>query len=60
MTSSWTVAPLTWQIPLSIRRAYTPAELDSLLHEAGIDDAEVTTHPWFRMAAVKTTPNGHA
>jgi SAM-dependent methyltransferase len=44
--------------PLSIRRAYTPAELGDLLHRAGIDDAEVTTHPWFRMAAVKITANG--
>jgi ubiquinone/menaquinone biosynthesis C-methylase UbiE len=45
--------------PLSIRRAYTPAELDELLHRAGIDDAEITTHPWFRMAAVKVTANSH-
>jgi hypothetical protein len=35
-------------------RAYTPAELDDLLHRAGIHDANITTHPWFRMAAVRT------
>lgn len=40
--------------PLSILRAYTPAELRDLLRRAGIVNAEVTTHPWFRMAAVWT------
>jgi ubiquinone/menaquinone biosynthesis C-methylase UbiE len=45
--------------PLSIRRAYTPAELDDLLCRAGIDDAEITTHPWFRMAAIKVMANDH-
>lgn len=39
--------------PLSILRAYTPAELDDLLHRAGIEDAKISTHLWFRMAAVK-------
>jgi ubiquinone/menaquinone biosynthesis C-methylase UbiE len=39
--------------PLSVRRAYTPAELDSLLRQAGIEDVTISTHRWFRMAAVK-------
>lgn len=39
--------------PLSVRRAYTPDELAGLLRRAGIEDAAITTHPWFRMAAVK-------
>jgi ubiquinone/menaquinone biosynthesis C-methylase UbiE len=39
--------------PLSIRRAYTPAELRSLLDEAGVENAEIVTLPWFRMAAIK-------
>ena len=40
-------------MPLSVLRAYTPAELEDLLARAGIADAAVTTHPLFRMAAVK-------
>lgn len=39
--------------PLSVRRAYTPAELDALLRRAGIADAAITRHRWFRLAAVK-------
>jgi SAM-dependent methyltransferase len=39
--------------PLSVRRAYTPVELRSLLDEAGVVDAEIRTVPWFRMVAVK-------
>ncbi len=39
--------------PLSIRRAYTPPELRSLLTEAGVENAEVKTLPWFRMVAIK-------
>jgi ubiquinone/menaquinone biosynthesis C-methylase UbiE len=39
-------------MPLSVRRAYTPSELRALLQEAGATGAEVTTHPLFRMAAV--------
>jgi ubiquinone/menaquinone biosynthesis C-methylase UbiE len=39
--------------PLSVRRAYTPAELAELLDRAGVHGAKITTHPWFRMAAVK-------
>jgi ubiquinone/menaquinone biosynthesis C-methylase UbiE len=38
--------------PLSVRRAYTTSELASLLHRAGVEGATITTHPWFRMAAV--------
>ncbi|MDQ3226177.1 MAG: methyltransferase domain-containing protein, partial [Chloroflexota bacterium] len=40
-------------MPLSVRRAYTPGELRALLQEAGIAGAIVTTHPLFRMAAVR-------
>lgn len=40
-------------MPLSVRRAYTPRELGMLLQEAGIPSATVTTHPLFRMAAVQ-------
>ena len=39
--------------PLSIRRAYTPAELCVLLDEAGVTNAEVKILPWFRMVAIK-------
>lgn len=39
--------------PLSVRRAYTPPELQEMLQRAGIENATVSTHPWFRMAAVK-------
>lgn len=39
-------------MPLSVLRAYTPDELRALLRQAGIADATVTTHPFFRMAAV--------
>lgn len=38
--------------PLSVRRAYTPSELASLLQRAGVEGVTITTHPWFRMAAV--------
>ena len=38
--------------PLSVLRAYTPAELADLLHRAGIHHAAISTNPWFRMAAV--------
>lgn len=40
-------------MPLSVWRAYTPDELRALLCEAGIFGAIVTTHPLFRMAAVR-------
>lgn len=39
--------------PLSIRRAYTPAELQSLLDEAGVENADIKSLPWFRMIAIK-------
>lgn len=41
-------------MPLSVRRAYTPRELRALLQEAGIPDVTITTHPLFRMAAVRS------
>ncbi len=44
--------------PLSIRRAYTPTELQTLLAEAGIEDATIRRHPWFRMAATKRSAAG--
>ncbi len=44
--------------PLSVRRAYTPTELDLLLRRAGVADAVISTHLWFRMAAVKTVDPG--
>jgi SAM-dependent methyltransferase len=43
-------------MPLSVLRAYTPDELRALLRQAGIPDARVTTHPLFRMAAVRRKP----
>ncbi|MFL5759967.1 MAG: methyltransferase domain-containing protein [Thermomicrobiales bacterium] len=46
--------------PLSILRAYTPAELADLLHRAGIEHATISRHRWFRMAAVKIGAGPHA
>jgi ubiquinone/menaquinone biosynthesis C-methylase UbiE len=43
-------------MPLSIRRAYTPRELGTLLREAGVSNATISTHPLFRMAAVQRKP----
>lgn len=40
--------------PLSVLRAYTPSELAELLERAGVAGASISTHPWFRMAAVVT------
>ncbi len=40
--------------PLSVRRAYTPAELRAMLTRAGVADATISTHPWFRMEALAT------
>lgn len=58
--AAWVAAHLTTRnrltrndAPLSVLRAWTPAELAGLLRCAGITDARITTHPWFRMAAVK-------
>lgn len=57
--AAWIAAHLTTRnrltrndAPLSVRRAYTPDELRELLHHAGVDNASITTHSWFRMAAV--------
>ena len=38
--------------PLSVHRAYTTDELRELLDAAGVRGAKISTHPWFRMAAV--------
>jgi ubiquinone/menaquinone biosynthesis C-methylase UbiE len=46
--------------PLSVLRAYTPAELRDLLQRAGIRDATVSTHRWFRMTAVRGGAPHHA
>jgi len=46
--------------PLSVLRAYTAVELDGLLRRAGIVDATITDHPWFRMAAVRELRDDHA
>ena len=43
-------------MPLSVRRAYTPGELRGLLARAGLSGAQITTHPLFRMAAVYRKP----
>lgn len=57
--AAWAAARLTTRnrltrndAPLSVLRAYTPAELDGLLCRAGVAGATISTHPWFRMAAV--------
>ena len=57
--AAWTASRLATRnrltrhdMPLSVRRAYTPRELRALLQEAGVAGASVTTHPLFRMAAV--------
>lgn len=46
--------------PLSVCRAYTPRELGHLMHRAGITDATISTHLWFRMAAVRKETSHHA
>ena len=41
--------------PLSVRRAYTPAEVSGLCEKAGLPDAAVVHHwPYFRLCAVRT------
>ena len=45
-------------MPLSVRRAYTPDELRDLLRNAGVADAAVGAHPLFRMAAVQRKSGG--
>lgn len=64
--AAWVAARLTTRnrltrndAPLSVRRAYTVAELADLLRRAGIEDAKITTHRWFRMAAVRTGAQRH-
>lgn len=65
--AAWIAARLTTRnrltrndAPLSVRRAYTPRELDDLLRRAGVEHAAVSTHPWCRMAAVKNKAIRHA
>ena len=43
--------------PLSIKRAYTPAELRALLDDADVQNVSIKTLPWFRMVAVKRAAN---
>ncbi len=57
--AAWIAAHLTTRnrltrhdAPLSVRRAYTPTELESLLHLAGIVDVTISRNLWFRMAAI--------
>ena len=57
--ASWLASRLTTRnrltrndAPLSVRRAYTPDELRSLLNEAGVHGAEIRVLPWFRMVAI--------
>ena len=64
--AAWLAARLTTRnrltrndAPLSVRRAYTPQELEELLTRAGIHDATISTHLWFRMAAVKIGATSH-
>lgn len=59
--AAWVAAHLTTgnrltrnDAPLSVRRAYTPSELEAMLRRAGINDATISRHAWFRMAAVKS------
>jgi ubiquinone/menaquinone biosynthesis C-methylase UbiE len=63
--AAWLAARLTTRnrltrndAPLSVRRAYTPDELRDLLGQSGIPNARITTHHWFRMAAVYQTERG--
>lgn len=58
--ASWFASRLTTRnrltrhdAPLSVRRAYTPAELQSLLDEAGVSNVKIELRPWFRMIAIK-------
>lgn len=57
--AAWFAARLTTRnrltrsdAPLSVLRAYTPDELASLLRRAGVEGATISSHSWFRMAAV--------
>lgn len=62
---AWLAAHLTTRnrltrhdAPLSVRRAYTPAELAALLAQAGVRGATIARRPWFRMMAVKVMGDG--
>ena len=64
--AAWVAARLTTRnrltrndAPLSVRRAWTVVELADLLRRAGVEDAKITTHRWFRMAAVRTGARRH-
>jgi ubiquinone/menaquinone biosynthesis C-methylase UbiE len=65
--AAWLAAHLTTRnrltrndAPLSVRRAYTPGELADLLRCAGVTNVAISTHPWFRLAAVKMRNAGDA
>jgi ubiquinone/menaquinone biosynthesis C-methylase UbiE len=45
--------------PLSIKRAYTPAELEEFLQNQSISGVDIDRSPWFRMVAVKDFGYGH-
>lgn len=54
----WRTSPITRHDgPLSIRRAFTPAELLELAAEAGLHDVTVHRHPFFRL--VLRSSGGH-
>ncbi len=64
--AAWVAARLTTRnrltrndAPLSVRRAYTVDELADLLQRAGVENAKITTHRWFRMAAVRRGARRH-
>ena len=64
--AAWLAARLTTanrltrhDAPLSVLRAYTPTELRDLFAQAGVQDAVVTKHAWFRMAAMKAVGRPH-
>jgi ubiquinone/menaquinone biosynthesis C-methylase UbiE len=46
--------------PLSIRRAYTRAELRAMVEEARVDGVHLHAHPFFRVALVKEHPHDRA
>ena len=39
--------------PMSVRRGFRPGELLRMATEAGIGDARLSPHPWFRIALIK-------
>ena len=64
--AAWIAAHLTTRnrltrndAPLSVLRAYTPAELSGLLRRAGVENATISTNPWFRMAAISPKTDNH-